>query len=46
MRSFTRALTFLHRATSLPFPKPQSGRIEVKVINHLRDEVMKVFRVD
>ena len=27
------------------FPKPESGRIAVKVINHLRDEVVKVFRV-
>ena len=32
-------------ATSRPFPKPESGRIAVKVINHLGDEVMKVFRV-
>ena len=31
--------------TSRPFPKPESGRIAVKVINHLGDEVMKVFRV-
>ena len=31
--------------TSRPFPRPQSGRIAVKVINHLGDEVMKVFRV-
>ncbi|MGH7057366.1 MAG: DNA methyltransferase, partial [Acetobacteraceae bacterium] len=30
---------------SRPFPKPASGRIAVKVINHLGDEVMKVFRV-
>jgi adenine-specific DNA-methyltransferase len=36
----------LHSDTSRPFPKPQSGRIAVKVINHLGDEVMKVFRVD
>ena len=36
----------LHRDTSRPFDKPQSGRIAVKVINHLGDEVMKVFRVD
>jgi adenine-specific DNA-methyltransferase len=27
------------------FPQPRSGRIAVKVINHLGDEVMKVFRV-
>ena len=35
----------LHCDTSRPFPKPTSGRIAVKVINHLGDEVMKVFRV-
>ncbi len=35
----------LHSATSRPFPKPKSGRIAVKVINHLGDEVMKVFRI-
>ena len=35
----------LHSATSPPFPRPESGRIAVKVINHLGDEVMKVFRV-
>lgn len=31
--------------TSRPFAKPKSGRIAVKVINHLGDEVMKVFRI-
>lgn len=36
----------LHSATSRPFPKPTSGRIAVKVINHLGDEVMKVFKID
>ena len=35
----------LHSDTSRPFARPQSGRIAVKVINHLGDEVMKVFRV-
>ena len=35
----------LHRDTSRPFPKPESSRIAVKVINHLGDEVLKVFRV-
>lgn len=35
----------LHCDTSRPFDKPESGRIAVKVINHLGDEVMKVFRV-
>jgi adenine-specific DNA-methyltransferase len=35
----------LNSDTSRPFRKPSSGRIAVKVINHLGDEVMKVFRV-
>ena len=35
----------LNRDTSRPFDKPKSGRIAVKVINHLGDEVMKVFKV-
>ena len=35
----------LHSDTSRPFAKPTSGRIAVKVINHLGDEVMKVFRI-
>ena len=35
----------LNSDTSRPFPKPASGRIGVKVINHLGDEVMKVFSV-
>ena len=35
----------LNSDTSRPFPKPKSGRIAVKVINHLGDEVMKVFKV-
>ena len=35
----------LHSDISRPFVKPKSGRIAVKVINHLGDEVMKVFRV-
>ncbi len=36
----------LHSDTSRPFEKPKSRRIAVKVINHLGDEVMKVFRVE
>ena len=36
----------LYSDTSRPFPKPKSGRIAVKVINHLGDEVMKVFAVE
>jgi adenine-specific DNA-methyltransferase len=35
----------LNSDTSRPFDKPKSGRIAVKVINHLGDEVMKVFRI-
>ena len=35
----------LHSDTSRPFDKPKGGRIAVKVINHLGDEVMKVFKV-
>ena len=35
----------LNKDTSRAFEKPKSGRIAVKVINHLGDEVMKVFRV-
>jgi adenine-specific DNA-methyltransferase len=36
----------LNSDTSRPFEKPKSGRIAVKVINHLGDEVMKVFAVN
>ncbi|MBZ0130581.1 MAG: site-specific DNA-methyltransferase, partial [Rhodobacteraceae bacterium] len=36
----------LYSDTSRPFEKPNSGRIAVKVINHLGDEVMKVFAVE
>jgi adenine-specific DNA-methyltransferase len=35
----------LKATVSRPFPRPKSGRIAVKVINHLGDEVMKVFGV-
>lgn len=33
----------LYRDTSRPFPRPSSGRIAVRVINHVGDEVMKVL---
>ncbi|WP_127599117.1 site-specific DNA-methyltransferase [Nitratireductor alexandrii] len=33
----------LKRTVSRPFSRPKSGRIAVKVINHLGDEVMKVL---
>ncbi|MEM7599903.1 MAG: DNA methyltransferase [Verrucomicrobiota bacterium] len=35
----------LNSATSRPFEKPTTGRIAVKAINHLGDEVMKIFRL-
>ena len=35
----------LNSDISRPFEKPATGRIAVKVINHLGDEVMKVYRV-
>src|SRR5581483_10371224 len=40
------ACATLYTDTSRPFDRPASGRIAVKVINHLGDEVMKVFKVD
>ena len=40
------AWSTLNSDTSREFKKPEGGRIAVKVINHLGDEVMKVFRVD
>jgi adenine-specific DNA-methyltransferase len=33
----------LYQTVSRPFPKPESGKIAVKVINDYGDEVMKVF---
>ena len=36
----------LERDVSRPFAKPQTGRFAVKVINHLGDEVMRVFDVE
>ncbi len=39
------AWSSLNSETSRPFDRPKSGRIAVKVINHLGDEVMKVFTV-
>ena len=35
----------LNSDVSRPFPRPEGGRIAIKVINHLGDEVMKVVRV-
>lgn len=42
----TDAWETLYSDISRPFYKPKSGRIAVKVINHLGDEVMKVFKVE
>lgn len=36
----------LYRTVSRPFPRPETGRIAVKVINDYGDEVMKVFEID
>ena len=35
----------LYRTTSRTFPKPETGKIAVKVINDYGDEVMKIFEV-
>jgi len=35
----------LHSDMSRPFQKPETGKVAVKVINHLGDEAMKVFEV-
>jgi len=34
----------LYSTTSRPFPRPASGRIAVKAINHYGDEVLKVYQ--
>jgi adenine-specific DNA-methyltransferase len=39
------AWSSLFSTVSLPFPKPESGKIAVKVINHYGDEVLKVYDV-
>ncbi len=39
------AWSTLYSTVSRPFPKPESGKIAVKVINHYGDEVLKVFEV-
>jgi adenine-specific DNA-methyltransferase len=36
----------LYDKRSLPFERPESGRIAVKVINHYGDEVLKVYTLD
>jgi adenine-specific DNA-methyltransferase len=39
------AWSTMHRAKSRPFPKPATGKIAIKVINHYGDEVLKVYPV-
>lgn len=36
----------LYRTVSMPFDKPSTGKIAIKVINDYGDEVMKVYDVD
>ena len=40
-----KAWATIYSDTSRPFENPKSARIAAKVINHLGDEVMKMFRV-
>ena len=35
----------VNSTVSRPFPRPKTGKVAVKVINHYGDEVMKVFTV-
>lgn len=35
----------LYSTRSRPFPRPESGKVAVKVINHYGDEVLKVYEV-
>ena len=37
------AWSALYQTTSQPFPRPPTGKIAVKVINHYGDEVLKVY---
>ena len=39
------AWSALYSTTSRPFPKPATGKIAIKVINHYGDEELKVFEV-
>jgi adenine-specific DNA-methyltransferase len=40
-----KAWATVNSTVSRPFPRPKSGKIAVKVINHYGDEVLKVFKV-
>ena len=39
------AWELVYSTKSRPFPKPTSGKIAVKVVNHYGDEVMQVYGV-
>ena len=39
------AWSSINSTKSRPFPKPKTGKIAIKVINHYGDEVLKVFEV-
>jgi adenine-specific DNA-methyltransferase len=39
------AWSALYSTRSLPFPRPTTGKIAVKVINHYGDEVLKVYEL-
>jgi adenine-specific DNA-methyltransferase len=39
------AWSSIYSTVSRPFPKPQTGKIAVKVINHYGDEVLNVYSV-
>jgi adenine-specific DNA-methyltransferase len=39
------AWSSLNSTISRPFPRPESGRIAVKVINHYGDEILKAYEV-
>lgn len=39
------AWSMLYTTESIPFEKPKSGKIAVKVINHYGDEALKVYDV-
>ncbi|MEO7860183.1 MAG: DNA methyltransferase [Nitrospirales bacterium] len=39
------AWSSINSTKSRPFPKPRTGKIAIKVINHYGDEVLKVFEV-
>ena len=39
------AWSALYTTRSIPFARPKTGKIAVKVINHYGDEVLKVYEV-